>query len=123
MRIDVTLWYRLITKGVITPNCYDGNSTISSTMPTSPTPSHYNQYDTQHPDNLRPSESGPFSPTNPPYSHYDDVKLEMMFKKKLNFDLFRMHLLHLHFHLLMFNMFVQRNLIPQLLKWQRMVHQ
>ena len=36
MRIDVTLWYRLITKGVITPNCYDGNSTISSSIPTSP---------------------------------------------------------------------------------------
>ena len=32
MRIDVTLWYRLITKGVITPNCYDGNSTISSNI-------------------------------------------------------------------------------------------
>ena len=28
MRIDVTLWYRLITKGVITLNCSDGNSTI-----------------------------------------------------------------------------------------------
>jgi len=64
MRIDVTLWYRLITKGVITPNCYDGNSTISSTIPTSPTPSHYIQYDITQ-DGLRATESAP-------YSQYDD---------------------------------------------------
>jgi len=75
MRIDVTLWYRLITKGVITPNCYDGNSTISSTMPTSPTPSHYTQYDIIQSDELRPTESGAFSPTNPSYSQYDDVNI------------------------------------------------
>lgn len=76
MRIDVTLWYRLITKGVITPNCYDGNSTISSSMPTSPTPSHYIQYDTIHSDGIRSHETRSFSPThsiNPPISHFDDV--------------------------------------------------
>ncbi|CAF1121165.1 unnamed protein product [Rotaria sordida] len=75
MRIDVTLWYRLITKGVITPNCYDGNSTISSSIPTSPTPSHYIQYDTIPSDGLRPIESGPFSPTSstsPSTSQFDD---------------------------------------------------
>lgn len=73
MRIDVTLWYRLITKGVITPNCYDGNSTISSTMPTSPTPSsYYHQYDSTQSETLRPTESGPFSPTNPTYVNFDD---------------------------------------------------
>ena len=54
MRIDVTLWYRLITKGVITPNCYDGNSTISSTVPTSPTTSHYAPYDVNQSDGVRP---------------------------------------------------------------------
>ncbi len=77
MRIDVTLWYRLITKGVITPNCYDGNSTISSsipTSPTSPTSTHYIQYDTAQSDGLRPTESGSFSPTIPPYAQFDDVK-------------------------------------------------
>ncbi|CAF0971463.1 unnamed protein product [Didymodactylos carnosus] len=42
MRIDVTLWYRLITKGVITPNCYDANSTVS---PNSPSHSAYELYD------------------------------------------------------------------------------
>ncbi|CAF3512278.1 unnamed protein product [Rotaria socialis] len=75
MRIDVTLWYRLITKGVITPNCYDGNSTISSSIPTSPTPSHYTQYDTMQSDGIRPIEGGPFSPSNstsPPVSQFDD---------------------------------------------------
>jgi hypothetical protein len=77
MRIDVTLWYRLITKGVITPNCYDGNSTISSTIPTSPTPSHYTQYDITQPDELRTTESGAFSPTNAPYPQYDDVNTNL----------------------------------------------
>ncbi|CAF1038211.1 unnamed protein product [Adineta steineri] len=78
MRIDVTLWYRLITKGVITPNCYDGNSTVSSSLPTSPTPSHYAQYDMTQTEGTRPSETGPFSPTfsqfdddtSPPQTHY-----------------------------------------------------
>lgn len=80
MRIDVTLWYRLITKGVITPNCYDGNSTISSTMPTSPTPSHYVQYDmAQTSDGIRPIESGTFSPTSPPFSHYDKVNIKKFY--------------------------------------------
>ncbi|CAF4390334.1 unnamed protein product, partial [Rotaria sp. Silwood2] len=75
MRIDVTLWYRLITKGVITPNCYDGNSTISSSLPTSPTPSHYVQYDTIQSDGTRQNEGGPNSPTNStslPASQFDD---------------------------------------------------
>jgi hypothetical protein len=75
MRIDVTLWYRLITKGVITPNCYDGNSTISSTVPTSPTPSHYVQYDTNQSDGQRSTEIGALSPTSPSYSQYDDVSI------------------------------------------------
>jgi len=82
MRIDVTLWYRLITKGVITPNCYDGNSTISSTMPTSPTPSHYIQYDTAPPDGVRLNESGVFTSTNPPYSQYDDVNINQSWEKR-----------------------------------------
>ncbi|CAF1634503.1 unnamed protein product, partial [Adineta ricciae] len=67
MRIDVTLWYRLITKGVITPNCYDGNSTISSSLPTSPTPSHYIQQDIPQSDALRSTESAPFTPTYPQF--------------------------------------------------------
>jgi hypothetical protein len=78
MRIDVTLWYRLITKGVITPNCYDGNSTISSSIPTSPTSSHYIQYDATQSDGLRQTESGAFSPSNstsPSYSQFDDVNI------------------------------------------------
>lgn len=76
MRIDVTLWYRLITKGVITPNCYDGNSTISSSMPTSPTSSHYIQYETIPSDGIRPTESVPFSSINsisPPVAQFDEV--------------------------------------------------
>jgi hypothetical protein len=80
MRIDVTLWYRLITKGVITPNCYDGNSTISSSMPTSPTSLHYHQYETTQSDTLHPTESGPFSPTNPTYSQFDDVNIQIKFE-------------------------------------------
>ena len=75
MRIDVTLWYRLITKGVITPNCYDGNSTISSTVPTSPTSPHHVQYDTNQSDGHRSTEIGALSPTSPPYSQYDDVNI------------------------------------------------
>jgi hypothetical protein len=94
MRIDVTLWYRLITKGVITPNCYDGNSTISSTMPTSPTSLHYAQYDMTQSDELRQTESGAFSPTNPSYSQYDDVNInrvnpfEAMISTKKQYFLF-----------------------------------
>jgi hypothetical protein len=76
MRIDVTLWYRLITKGVITPNCYDGNSTISSTVPTSPTPSHYIQYDINQSDGLRSTENAAFSSTSPSYSQDDDVNID-----------------------------------------------
>ena len=75
MRIDVTLWYRLITKGVITPNCYDGNSTISSNVPTSPTPSHYVQYDVNQSDGLRQTDSEAFAPNSPSFSHYDDVNI------------------------------------------------
>lgn len=64
MRIDVTLWYRLITKGVITPNCYDGNSTISSSIPTSPS--------TQE---EMSKENQAFSPPNPSFSQFDDVEV------------------------------------------------
>ncbi|CAF1406656.1 unnamed protein product, partial [Didymodactylos carnosus] len=56
MRIDVTLWYRLITKGVITPNCYDANSTVS---PNSPSHSAYELYDQKNDTltNLSPTSS------------------------------------------------------------------
>ena len=64
MRIDVALWYRLITKGVITLNCYDRNSTVSSSMPTSLTPSNYIQYDQMQSDGVRPNEIDSFSPTS-----------------------------------------------------------
>ena len=69
MRIDVTLWYRLITKGVITPNCYDGNSTISSSLPTSPS---------THEEMLHSSkENQSFSPPHLSYSQFDDVEVRL----------------------------------------------
>ena len=83
MRIDVTLWYRLITKGVITPNCYDGNSTISSSLPTSPTPSHYIQQDIPQSDALRSTESAPFTPT---YPQFDEVHSNFFIPSIHRFD-------------------------------------
>jgi len=81
MRIDVTLWYRLITKGVITPNCYDGNSTISSSLPTSPTSSHYIHHDLTQSDDRSPSEIGPYSPT---HSQFDDVNIHKRNDEKIS---------------------------------------
>lgn len=89
MRIDVTLWYRLITKGVITPNCYDGNSTISSTVPTSPTPSHYLPYDVNQSDGIRPTDSGAYAPSSPSFPHYDEVNINqsIIARKRFGFHL------------------------------------
>lgn len=123
MRIDVTLWYRLITKGVITPNCYDGNSTISSNVPTSPTPSHYVPYDTNHSDGLRQTDSGAFPPSSPSYPHYDDVNINRRKEKKQSpLISFRKH--HLLRHLFLnFHLLVQRNQSQQAMINQQMVHQ
>ena len=82
MRIDVTLWYRLITKGVITPNCYDGNSTTSSSMPTSP---QSIQYDTMPSNGSRPIETNSFSPINQHASQFDNVNiLSKSYRSKIN---------------------------------------
>ena len=87
MRIDVTLWYPLITKDVTTPNCYDGNSTISSTVPTSPTPSHYALYDVNQSDGVRSTEPGAFIPSSPSYPHYDEVNINRLIIARGVFDL------------------------------------
>lgn len=82
MRIDVTLWYRLITKGVITPNCYDGNSTISSSMPTSPSspPGPISSSTSNDLMNSSSKENQSLSPPPPPpqhlqFSQFDEVIL------------------------------------------------
>jgi hypothetical protein len=58
MRIDVTLWYRLIRKGVITSNSSDQYPGISSRD------SHYVVYDMPLSDGMPPREVGHFSSTN-----------------------------------------------------------
>ena len=58
---------------MITPNCYDGNSTISSSMPTSPISSPTNQDEINH-----SKENQSMSPTNLSYSQYDDVILKLI---------------------------------------------
>jgi hypothetical protein len=58
MRIDVTLWYRLIRKGVMTSNSSDQYSGISSRD------SHYVVYDMPLSDGMPTREGGQFPATN-----------------------------------------------------------